>query len=251
MDVLADGLGAYRLGQAAFALIFPTVGVLLLVVGMLRRRAFNRWNSSDDDRLLAPEASSGGDDTVTDPYGEFDGLPEDLPPRPSRPSGKGTVPIVVGVVLLVLGAAHVFSALVSSGRVQSTGNVAVGQCITAQAYDQGRMNSEPVDCRRSDATMELVSKGDSTATCPDGLRRSPIYPALTNEVRTHCFMLNLRENQCYAIGGTVTPTNCTEPGASIRVARRIDGASEAVGCPADARVVSYTDPARVYCFVAP
>lgn len=251
MDVLADGLGAYRLGQAAFALIFPTVGVLLLVVGMLRRRAFNRWNSSDDDRLLAPEASSGGDDTVTDPYDEFDGLPEDLPPRPSRPSGKGTVPIVVGVVLLVLGAAHVFSTLVSSGRVQSTGNVAVGQCITAQAYDQGRMNSEPVDCRRSDATMELVSKGDSTATCPDGLRRSPIYPALTNEVRTHCFMLNLRENHCYAIGGTVTPTNCTEPGASIRVARRIDGASEAVGCPADARVVSYTDPARVYCFVAP
>lgn len=251
MDVLADGLWSYRLGQAAYALILPTVGTLLLVVGLVRRRAFNRWNSSDDDRLLAPDTRAGDDDTVTDPYDEFDGLPEDLPPVPSRPSGKGTVPIVVGVVLLVLGAAHVFSALVSSGRVQSTGNVAVGQCITAEAYDQGRMNSEPVDCRRSDATMELVSKGDGTATCPDGLRRSPIYPALTNEVRTHCFMLNLRENQCYAVSGTVAPTNCTEPAASIRVVRRVDGASEAVGCPADARVVSYTDPARVYCFVAP
>lgn len=92
MDVLADGLWSYRLGQAAYALILPTVGTLLLVVGLVRRRAFNRWNSSDDDRLLAPDSRAGDDDTVTDPYDEFDGLPEDLPPVPSRPSGREPCP---------------------------------------------------------------------------------------------------------------------------------------------------------------
>ena len=159
--------------------------------------------------------------------------------------------IIVGAVVLVLGAGHVFSYLVDSRAPQAVGNVEVGQCITAQAYDEGRMNSEPVDCRRSDATMELVSTGDGGATCPDGSRNSPRYPALTNEVRTHCFALNLREGHCYAVAGTFALADCIDPTATVKVTRRVDGTSDAIGCPAEATVVSYPEPSRVYCFTAP
>jgi hypothetical protein len=256
IETLAGGLGAYRLGQASLALIFPIVGALLLGVGVSRRRAFNRWNSRDDERLLQPDPPGAHDlDVEFDPRLRDDYDPEfdddDLGPRPSQPPGKGTVLIVIGAVVLVLGAGHVLSYLADSRASQTVGNVEVGQCITAQAYDEGRMNSEPVDCRRSDATMELVSTGDGEATCPDGSRSGPLYPALTNKVRTHCFALNLREGHCYAVAGTFAPANCIDPAATVKVAHRVDGTSEATGCPADGRVVSYPEPPRVYCFIAP
>ncbi|MET4427366.1 hypothetical protein [Mycolicibacterium sp. 624] len=260
VEVLADGWWAYRLGGATFALIFPIVGALLLRVGIHRRRAFDRWRSGDDDRLPHPQASpdgEGGFDDEFDPRLRDDYDPdydydyEDLAPRPSQPPGKGTVFIVVGAVVLVLGALHVLSTLAVPRPTAEVRSVDVGQCITAQAYAQGRMDAEPVDCRRSDATMELVSKGDGEATCPDGSRNSSLYPALINEVRTHCFALNLHEGYCYAIAGTFAPADCIVSVANVRVARRVDGTSEAVGCPSPARVMSYPEPARTYCFVAP
>lgn len=232
IDVLADGLTAYRLGQASFALIFPIAGALLLGFGIHRRRAFNRWNRRDDDRLLRSQPSTDDDD-------------------PPQPPSKGTALIVTGAVIVLLGAGHVLSYLAVSRTTQSAGNVEVGQCITAGAYSQGRMDSEAVDCRVSDATMELVSSGDGEATCPDGSRNSARYPALVNESRTHCFALNLREDHCYAAADGFAPANCTDPAATVKVASRVDGVSEARGCPAMAKVVSYLEPPRVYCFVAP
>lgn len=166
IDVVADGLTAYRLGQASFALIFPIAGALLLGFGIHRRRAFNRWNRHDDDRLLRSQPST------------------DDAPQPSPPPSKGTALIVTGAVILLLGAGHVLSYLAVSRTTQSAGNV--------------------------------------EATCPDGSRNSARYPA-----------------------------NCTDPAATVKVASRVDGASEAVGCPTMAKVVSHLEPRRVYCFVAP
>lgn len=272
VEVLADGWWAYRLGGATFALIFPIAGALLLRVGIHRRRAFDRWRSGDDDRLPHPQASLDGEDDFDDEFDprlrddydpEYDSYDEDLEPRPSQltgtgfeprtsqPPDKGTVFIVVGAVVLVLGALHVLSTLSGPFTASEVSSVDVGQCITAQAYAQGRMDAEPVDCRRSDATMELVSKGDGEAVCPDGSRNSSLYPALINEVRTHCFALNLHEGYCYAIAGTFAPADCIVSIANVRVALRVDGTSEVVGCPSEARVMSYPEPARTYCFVAP
>lgn len=244
--MLAEGLWAYRLGQASAALIFPIAGALLLAVGLYRRRAYNRWNSRDDDRLLRPEPTR---DDEPDP--DFDPDDEDLVPRPSQPPSRGTVFIVVGAVVLVLGAGHVLSYLAVSHTSTAAGNVDVGQCITAEAFEQRRLNAEAVDCRRSDATLQLVSKGDAAATCPDGLRESTKYPALTNDVRTQCFALNLREGYCYVVAHTVAPVNCTDPSANAKVARRVDGTTEAVGCAVEARAVAYREPPRAYCLVAP
>jgi hypothetical protein len=71
-EFLADGFGAYRLGRATAALIFPLAGALLLMVGVYRRRAFNRWNRQDDDRLLRSDSSEaevapGCDEDFDDP----------------------------------------------------------------------------------------------------------------------------------------------------------------------------------------
>lgn len=260
IETLADGLWAYRLGQASFALIFPIAGALLLGVGIYRRRAFNRWNSSDDDRLLEALPSSGDEDDEFDPrlrddydpdFDDGDDYDGDLAPRQSQPPGKGTVLIVIGAVVLVLGAGHVFSYLAASRVSSVAGDVEVGQCITAQAYEQGRMDSRPVDCARPDATMELASDGDAVANCPDGKRAGTRYPALTNDGRTQCFILNLREGHCYAVARTATAADCTDPTANVKVARRVDGNGEAIGCAPDARVMSYPEPQRVYCLVAP
>lgn len=261
IETLADGLSAYRLGQASFALIFPIAGALLIGVGIYRRRTFNRWNSSDDERLLRPTVQRDDDpDNEFDPrlrddydpqFDDGDDLDGELAPRQSQPPGKGTLLIVIGAVVLVLGAGHVFSYLAASRVSSAAGYLEVGQCITAQAYRQGRMDSQPIDCARPDATMELASDGDAVANCPDGKRAGTRYPALTNDGRTQCFILNLREGHCYAVARTATAADCTDPTANVKVARRLDGNGEAAGCTPDARVMSYPKPRRAYCLIAP
>lgn len=274
IEVLADGMWAYRLGQATFALIFPLIGAVLLGIGIRRRRAFNLWNSHDDQRLLQPHPSVDGEGDFDDEFDprlrddydpEYDSDDQDFAPQPGQPRtenaatqpvqppGKGTVLIAVGAVVLVSGALHVVSTLVGPRAATEAHSVDIGQCITAQAYDQGRMDAEPVDCGRADATLQLVSKGDSTATCPDGSRKGARYPALTNKASTQCFALNLREGTCYVVASTFAPvtSSCTDSAANVKVASRVDGTSESVGCPTGARVLSYVEPARVYCFVAP
>lgn len=261
IDVLADGLWAYRLGQATVSMLFVLAGVALFGAGMYRRRAFNRWNSSDDDRLLQPalqhddDPDEEFDPRLRDDYDpEFD-IPEDEDPKPTprqaQPPGKGTVLIVIGVVVLLLGTQQMISDVALPRPPQAASDVEIGECITSQAYDRGHMNSEPVDCAQSDATMELASDGDATASCPDGKRAGTKYPALTNAGRTQCFILNLRENHCYAVARTATAVTCTSPSANMRVARRIEGTNKATGCPAEARMMAYPEPPRVYCIVAP
>lgn len=258
-ETLADGLWAYRLGQVVFDLVLLVVGALLLLVGIRRRRTFDRWVRSDDSRSdPEPAADVAADDDEFDTRLRDDYDPdydpdddEDLGRQQPRTPGKGTVLIVLGVLVLLLGTKQVITGLIPPRIPQAESSVEVGQCITAQAYDQGHMNSVPLDCAQSDATMELVSDGDATASCPDGKRAGTKYPALTNAGRTQCFILNLRENQCYALARTATVVTCTNPAANVRVDRRIDGTSAANGCSAQSRVVAYPDPQRVYCLVAP
>ena len=234
-DLLADGLWAYRLGQASFSMIFPATGVVLLVVGVRRRRAYRRWMNEDENRLLGPDQP----------------LDDDLIARPSRPRGRGTGFIVVGAMVVLLGAAHVLSMFAPSRTPAAVGEVHVGQCITADSFGQRHLGAEPVDCSRADATLQLVSRGDGTATCPDGAREGTKYLALINSGRTQCYVPNLRVGQCYAFVDTFTPVDCTDHAANISVVRRFDGTAEAVECDAAAKTVTFRGSPRAYCFVAP
>ncbi|MGV0653845.1 hypothetical protein ABQE48_08195 [Mycolicibacterium thermoresistibile] len=50
---VADGGDTLRIGSAIGAFLFPILGALLLVIGVRRRIAHNRWHQRDDERLLA------------------------------------------------------------------------------------------------------------------------------------------------------------------------------------------------------
>ncbi len=221
-------------------MIFPAIGVLVLVVGVRRRRAYNRWKSWDEDRLLRPQQSAddeaGGGDLIA---------------SPSRPRGRGTGFIIVGAIVLLLGAAHVVTIFAPSRTPSAVSKVAVGQCITADAFAQRNLGAEAVDCGRPDATLQLASKGDVTVTCPDGAREGTKYLALINSGRTQCYVPNLREGQCYAFVDTFKPVDCTDRAANISVVRRFDGTAQTVECDAAAKTVTFRGTPRAYCFVAP
>ncbi|CAJ1584209.1 LppU/SCO3897 family protein [[Mycobacterium] wendilense] len=237
VELFADDLVAYRLGSATAALIFPLAGALLLAVGLYRRRAHRRWVTRDAERLLQ------NDDTGPANLGDH---------GPSRPAGRGTVFLVIGSLVTLLGIGHVLSALADTRAAPpSASNLNEGQCITAEDFAARRLNVEAADCSSSDATLQLASKGDATASCPDGSRGGARYPLLTSGVRTYCFMFNLREGRCYALGATVAPADCADPAANVRVIRRVDGVVDDPACPPAAKTVVYRETPRAYCFVAP
>ena len=240
IDVLADG-PTFR--QTGYAIIFPVAGALLLAFGIRRRLAWRRWNRSDTDRLLVPRSEP--ETPATD-----SGLRADLGDV-AQPPGRGTGLIVGGAIVTLLGIGHILS-YVAAAHVTDAVKADVGQCITAADFEQRRINADAVDCGRTDATVQLVSKGDAEATCPDGARDGALYPVLTSKVRTVCFMWNLHEGQCYVSApGDVTPTDCTDPAANVKVAFRVDGPGGAAGCPADGEAITYHEPKRSYCFVTP
>ena len=158
--------------------------------------------------------------------------------------------IIAGVLMLVLGASHVLSYLAAWRKCSAANNLEVGQCITAEAYSDGRMGAEAVDCSRSDATMQLAPRGDSTAGCPDGNLQGGQYPMLSNEAVTQCFVLNFSEGLCYAVARTAVPVDCIDPTANVKVASRIEGAEDAAWDD-DAEVLAYREPPRTFCLVAP
>ena len=138
IDVFAGGTWGYRLGQATFDLIFPLVGALLLSVGLYRRRAYNS-NSNDD---IDDGEFDGGEFDDGDPYDVFDGRDEDLPPRQPRPRGNGTVLIVVGVVVVLLGAKQVIADLLPARTLplQHTVEVGQGHSLVSKGHTSVRMD---------------------------------------------------------------------------------------------------------------
>ena len=220
------------LEPAVAAPLFLFIGAVLLAVGIRRRRAHNRWNRRDDDRLLHP-----GDN-------------ED-PVRPSQPSGRGTVFIVAGIPMLLLGASHVLAYLAAWREPSAASKLEVRQCIRADAYSDGQMDVEAMDCDHPDATPQLAAEGDSTATCPDGNREGGLYPVIARDSGTQCFVLNLKEGGCYAVARTAVPVDCTDPSANVKVVSRVDGSAEEAACGADAEVLAHRQPSRAFCLVVP
>lgn len=96
----ADGI-AYQIGSTVGAILWPTVGALLLITGIRRRIAHTRWVRHDDQRLLHPDGSGPADD------------------RPPPQASNGTWFMVSGTVLLIIGLLHLFALAVDPGTSQS------------------------------------------------------------------------------------------------------------------------------------
>ncbi|OBK46968.1 hypothetical protein [Mycobacterium sp. 1081908.1] len=178
------------------------------------------------------------------------------PPQP-RAGKSGTALIVVGSVLLTLGALGIAGNLVRLNKrslFDTDKSMSVGQCIDQNAFLARSFSSSPAnDCANPANTYQLAFKGVPSANCPDGKRDSSVYSRYTDDAAILCFALNLQQGRCYQLTNgsenlTLRPDDCGEPQPTLdRVVQRIDGSTDAARCPPGDKAIAYPAPPRVYC----
>jgi len=114
------------------------------------------------------------------------------------------------------------------------------------------MAPTPQDCGESDSLLEVATAGGGSTTCPDGKLKDSTYAVLFDKTTTLCFLLNLKQGQCYSVTGTPeSPSFAASPCDGsipvVQVVRRVDGNSDRTLCPTETKAVSYPAPARLYC----
>jgi hypothetical protein len=193
---------------------------------------------------------------MTYPPPPHPGSPAGFPPQ-RRPGKSGTTLIVIGAVLLTLGALGIAGNLVRPhyrSPFDTNKSMRVGECIDENAFLTRSFSSRPEnDCANPANTYELAFKGGPSATCPDGKRDHSVYDRFADESTIHCFALNLKQGQCYQMtnGGenlTMRLGDCSEPRPlQARVVQRIDGSTDKTQCPPGDKTIAYPSPPRVYC----
>lgn len=280
MDVhtlAAAGSAAYSAGYLIGALLIPGVGLLLLILGLVRRSSSRSKTGGPPGYPPGAYPQPGYPQGYPPPgypqgypqqgYWQQPGYPQAAPQAYGAPPKKsGTAMIVIGVVLLVLGllgfagrvASRTSERSSSSGSESSgsggSGGLAVGDCITGDQYAKADMNLTAVNCSGADAIYELASKGGGSATCPDGKRDDSDYAALINESTTYCFILDVEEGDCFDVNEAskrVTPVECSDPSAVTKIVKRVDGSTDTAVCGSGAKAVAFPEPARVYCVEEP
>lgn len=248
---LASDESAVRAGRLMFSLGVPAIGFLCLVIGLVERSRGRRRAPV----YPPPPYPPGFPVNPGYPYPPPPGYPaySSYPPRPRTPK-SATALITVGAVLLAFGILGNAVRVLSGHHTDSL--LRVGQCITESDYAAHHFN-DPASggCTDPAATYELAFKGGASQSCPDGKQDHSIYERASNHETTLCFMINLRQDQCYEVtrdGEAVSmkPDACNESGPlHVRVSRRIDGSSDKTQCATDERGIAYPVPARVYCLV--
>ncbi|MEV0668781.1 hypothetical protein [Mycobacterium sp. NPDC050441] len=278
----AAGSAAYSAGAVLGTLLIPGLGLLLLILGLVRRSSSRSKPSGQPGYPPGAYPQPGYPQGYPQPgypqqgypqpgYPQQPGFPQPgYPQQPGYPPAYGAPPkksgtamIVIGVILLVLGllgiagrmASRASESSSSSGsRSSGSGGLTVGDCITGDQYDKADMNPTPVSCSDAEAVYELASKGGGSATCPDGERDDSNYAVLTTESLTYCFILDVAEGECFDIDEAskrVTPVECSDPNAVTKIVKRVDGSTDTSVCDSGAKVAAFPEPARVYCVEAP
>ncbi|OBI84092.1 hypothetical protein [Mycobacterium sp. 1245805.9] len=182
------------------------------------------------------------------------GAPDSAPARPAK---WATALIVVGAVLLTLGALEVAGNLVRLNKrslFDTDKSMPVGQCIDQNAFLARSFSSRPAnDCTNPANTYQLAYKGSPAANCPDGKRDNSVYSRYTDDSAILCFALNLQQGRCYQLTNgaenlTLRPDDCAEPQPALdRVVQRIDGSTDTARCASGDKAIAYPVPPRVYC----
>jgi hypothetical protein len=186
---------------------------------------------------------------------------------PARAGSAGTALIIVGAVVLALGGLGIAGRLATaaSRTVERSRDGArqlnlhdwapslrIGQCISEFNFRSGVLTST-ADCEDPGSAYELAATVGPAEMCPDGKREGSVYDRLAIDSATLCFVLNLKQGQCYMRlqGGpaeTLSPIDCTDKRfAQVSVTQRVDGTTDTTRCPAGVRAVAYPAPARLYC----
>lgn len=263
--LLADGRPALVVGEVIGTLLFPAVGVLLLVLG-LRERSRARRAQPPGLPVYPPYPPPGYPPPYPPPgypppypvgYPP-PGYPPVPPPRPTAGQGKitaGSILIAISLVAAVVRVAN------SAGEHKAAENIAppvkMGQCITSEAMASGVIGRQDiVACTQPDGVFEVVSTGPRDARCPDGGRDDTDFARWTNDSATLCLIPNLLVGQCYAavkhpIGDrkrsdTIKPVACTDTSADFKVLQRFDKADYDL-CDAGLHQRIWTMPPRTYC----
>jgi hypothetical protein len=215
-----------QVGYLAAVFGIPTMGVVCLIVGLRARSARAVTTGSPDS-------------------------------PPARPAKWATTLIVLGAVLLTLGALGIAGNLVRLNKrslFDTDKSMPVGQCIDQNAFLARSFSSSPAnDCANPANTYQLAFKGGPSATCPDGKRDYSAYSRYTDDSTILCFALNLKQGRCYQLTNgaenlTMRPGDCGEPQpGQDRVVQRIDGSTDITQCPPGDKAIAYPAPPRVYC----
>jgi hypothetical protein len=223
-----------QIGYLAAMFGIPTIGLLCLIFGLRARNA--RPVTTGSPYPPAPATA--------------------YPPQP-RPAKWATLLIIVGAVLLTLGALGIVASLVRPNNrslYDIDKSMRVGQCIDQNAFLARSFSSRPDnDCANPANTYELAFKGGPSANCPDGKRDHSVYNRYTDDTTILCFALNLKQGRCYQLTNgaenlTMGVGDCSEPQPSQdRVDQRIDGSTDTTRCPPGDKAIAYPIPARVYC----
>lgn len=243
---------AYYLGEVVAMSGIPIVGLILLIVGIRQRSRARR---------------------VPPGYPPPGHYPYDLPPNPDHPPApappaqqhpddysaprathSGTALIVVGALMLAFGLFGIVgrAADLMPRQHESQPSVKVGECISQSDLRADNMRPTPQDCDARDSTLEVASTGGGSATCPDGKLKDSQYAVLFDKTTTLCFMLNLRQGQCYSVSGTADNPGFRQEACDglvpvVQVVKRVDGDYHRSLCPEDTKAVFYVQPARLYC----
>ncbi|OMC00394.1 LppU/SCO3897 family protein [Mycolicibacterium fortuitum] len=300
----AAGSAAESAGYVIGTLFIPGLGLLLLILGLVRRSSSKSKPSGQPgyppsypqpgypQSYPQPGYPQGYQQPGYPPSYPQQGYQPGYPQQPGYPAPpqaygappkkSGTTMIVIGAILLVLGllglagkmatrasesssrsesnsssassSSSAPSASSGSGSSQSGGadDLAVGECITGVQYATAGSDITPTDCSDPEAIYELVSKGGGSATCPDGKRADSDYNVLMDDTRTYCFIPDLAEGQCFNIDDKlITAVECSDPTASIKIVKRVDGSTDPAVCDSGSHAVAFPEPARVYCAEAP
>jgi hypothetical protein len=223
----------------------PIVGLILLIVG-LRQRSRTRQPppSGYPPAGPYPDGPPPSAPLVTG-YAYQPGPP--VPATPPQyypdsystppPARRGTVLIVVGSLMLAFGLLGILgrAADLVPQHGASRHSVAVGQCIAQSDFRASNMAPPPQDCGEPDSILEVASTGGRSATCPDGKLKNSKYAVVFDGSTTLCFLLDLKQGQCYsAIGAPESPvfaaSTCDGSVPVVQVVRRIDGNSDHTLC---------------------
>jgi hypothetical protein len=180
------------------------------------------------------------------------------PPPPPAPTGKSgstrkIITIVVAVVVLgVIG----FFAYKTWGT--SASSAAVGDCIKVNDASITDADVNKVDCGDPAAAYKVGATSDNaSADCPGGDKANYVGYTETGGRGSDlllCLILNAKEGDCYQEGTQVdTKVECTDPKASFKVLKVVDGADESK-CPEGTQgsyVYPEPKPGKVQCLVEP
>jgi hypothetical protein len=257
---LAEGTDAEHLGELIGFFGIPIAGLILVIVGLVRRSHSTRQPTFYSPVGPSPDPQPYGYRPPSSPvagYPNFPGSPPYPPPypvpypAPRRGGSSGTALIVTGSILLA------FSVLGFIGRLaevssESQRSAHVGQCLSQTDFQHNDLTAVPRDCAEPDSIFEVAAKGDGSADCPDGKLDGSKYAFLRKGTTTLCLMLNLMQDQCYTATGTAdnpsfAPATCAGAGPRVKVVKRDDDSSDVARCPTGSHAFSYPHPTRLYC----